>query len=54
MDTLRPRCQLLSIFLWIWGASWIHFGYNFAVFCDLGWQKEMVSRSMFLVIQGWK
>ena len=55
MDTLRGRCPLLSILGWIWGASWDPL---WVPFCDFLWfgmaKLEMVSRSMFLVIRGWK
>jgi len=53
--TWRSRCA----FLWILGSSWeppgIHFGCIFVMFLwSLVLKWETVSRSMVLVIQGWK
>ena len=55
MDTLRPRCPFLSILGWILGVSWDPLWSQFRDFLWFGVTKwETVSRSVFLVIQGWK
>ena len=55
MDTQMPRCPFLMIFDWIWGPSW---SILWRQFCDFLWfgvaSRGKVSRSMFLVLCGWK
>ena len=52
MDTLRPRCQFVSILGCIWGSSWDLLWRHFCEFLGFGmpnWQT--VYRCMFLMIQ---
>ena len=55
MVTLMSRCPFLIVFDWIWGPSWIIL---WAQFCDFLWLRVAhlgkVSRSMLLVLRGWK
>ena len=55
MDILGSRYSFLSILGCLWGISWVYFGSIFLICCWFGVSKwETGSRSIFLVIQGWK
>ena len=54
-DTWRSRCRFLVILWWFGESLGSHFGHLFLIFYWFGLPKwETVSRSMFLVIRGWK